>query len=42
MVHIFFLRNQEDSIYLETKEYDVPMADGTGWHHNIEIQSSLI
>lgn len=38
----FFLRNQEDSIYLETKEYDVPMADGTGWHHNIEIKSSLI
>lgn len=33
----FYLRNQEDAIYLNTKEYDVPSATG-GYHHNIEVK----
>lgn len=33
----FYLRNQEDAIYLDTKEYDVPSATG-GLHHNIEVK----
>lgn len=32
----FYLRNQEDAVHLETKEYDVPSATG-GQHHNIEV-----
>lgn len=32
----FYLRNNEDAVLLNTREYDVPSAQG-GYHHNIEI-----
>lgn len=33
----FYLRNPEDAVYLETREYDVPSMMG-GLHHNIEVK----
>ena len=34
----FYLCNDEDKQYLQTKEYDVPDMENGGLHHNIEVR----